>query len=76
MIIVADAKRRVTLPKSAHPGDAFLVESTGDGRFLLSKLVKVGKSKIKFSREDGYLVASNERLITQDQVRALMDEFP
>lgn len=40
MIIIADSRRRVTLPDPAHPGDAFAVETIGDGQFLLSRLQK------------------------------------
>ena len=68
-------KRRVTLPKPAHPGDAFAVETTGDGQFLLSRLEKPAR-KVKLSREQGFLVASTGRPITMAQTRALMDEFP
>ncbi|MGA9449863.1 MAG: hypothetical protein WBW41_00815 [Verrucomicrobiia bacterium] len=40
MIITADARRRVTLPKPAHPGDAFDLKTTGLGQFLLTRLEK------------------------------------
>jgi hypothetical protein len=39
MIVTADARCRVTLPKPAHPGDAFDLEKTGSGQFLLTRLV-------------------------------------
>jgi len=75
MIVIADARRRVTLPKPAHPGDAFALEATGEGHFLLSRLEK-SAAKVKLSREQGFLVASTGRPITMAQTRALMDEFP
>ena len=75
MIIIADARRRVTLPKSANPGDAFAIETTGKGQFLLSRLEKPTR-RIKLSRENGFLVASTGRPITMEQTRALLDEFP
>jgi hypothetical protein len=31
VIIIADAKRRVTMPKSTNPGDAFAIEEMGEG---------------------------------------------
>jgi hypothetical protein len=40
MIVTADARRRVTLPKPAHPGDAFDLETTGPGQFLLTRREK------------------------------------
>ncbi len=75
MIIIADAKRRVTLPKPAHPGDAFALETLGPGQFMLSRLEKP-VPKVKLSKENGFLVASTGRAITMAQTRALMDEFP
>ena len=75
MIIIADSRRRVTLPKTAHPGDAFDLETTGEGQFVLKRLEKSGR-KIKLSRKDGLLIASTGRKITMKQTRALMDEFP
>lgn len=78
MIIIADARRRVTLPKSAKPGDAFAIEATGEGQFLLSRLEKPVRAagKVKYTMEKGYLVASHDKIITMAQTRALMDEFP
>ena len=75
MIIIVDARRRVTLPKSANPGDAFALETIGEGQFVLNRLEKQAP-KVKFSREKGFLVASTGRAITMAQIRALMDEFP
>ena len=75
MIIVADSRRRVTLPKPAHPGDAFALETPGEGQFVLKRLEKPAR-KIKLAREQGFLVASAGRKITMAQTRALMDEFP
>jgi hypothetical protein len=75
MVIVADSRRRPTLPKEVKPGDAFALEEAGNGKFLLSRLEKKA-SKVKLSREKGLLVASNGRKITMEQTRALVDEFP
>ncbi|MGZ8900559.1 MAG: hypothetical protein ACXW3Z_10730 [Limisphaerales bacterium] len=75
MIIIADSRRRVTLPAPAHPGDAFAVEKISEGQFLLSRLEKPTR-KVKLTREKGFLVASHGRPITMEQTRALMDEFP
>jgi hypothetical protein len=75
MVVIADGRRRVTLPKPAHPGDAFAIESAGEGKFLLSRLEKASR-RIKLSREKGFLVASSGKAITMEQTRAHMDEFP
>ena len=63
------------MPKPVNPGDAFDVEATREGRFVLSKLEKPAR-KIKLVREKGFLVASTGEPITMAQTRALMDEFP
>ena len=75
MIVIADARRRVTLPKPAHPGDAYALETTGKGQFLLSRLEKQSP-RVKLSWEKGFLVGSTGRPITMAQTRASMDEFP
>jgi hypothetical protein len=75
MIVVADTRRRVTLPTPAHAGDVFAVESPGQGRFVLTRLEKQRPS-VKLVRKQGFLVASTGRKISMAQTRALMDEFP
>jgi hypothetical protein len=75
MILVADAKRRVTLPKLVHPGDAFYLETVAEGRFVLKRLEKPAH-KTKLSRKSGFLVASTGRRITMAQTRASLNEFP
>jgi hypothetical protein len=75
MIITADDRRRVTLPKPAHPGDAFDLEATGVGQFLLTRLEKPAR-KVTLLRKDGFLVASSGRSITMAETRKLMDQFP
>jgi bifunctional DNA-binding transcriptional regulator/antitoxin component of YhaV-PrlF toxin-antitoxin module len=75
MIITVDAKRRVTLPKPAHPGDAFAIEKTSDGQFLLTRLEKPAR-KVKLSRQGGLLLATSGRRISMAETRKLMDQFP
>jgi hypothetical protein len=75
MIITADSRRRVTLPKPAHSGDAFDLEKTGHGQFLLTRLEKPAR-KVTLSRENGFLVATSGRRITMAETRELMDQFP
>jgi hypothetical protein len=75
VIITADSRRRVTLPKPAHPGDAFDLEKTGHGQFLLTRLEKPAH-KVTLSRENGLLVASSGRRITMAETRKLMNQFP
>lgn len=75
MVVIADGRRRVTLPKAVNPGDAFAIEAAVEGKFLLSRLEKVAP-KAKLTREKGFLVASTGKKITMAQTRALMDCFP
>lgn len=75
MIITADAQCRVTLPKPARPGDAFDLETTGSGQFLLTRLEKPAR-KVAVCRENGFLVATSGKRITMAETRKLMDQFP
>ena len=75
MIIIADSRRRVTLPKPAQPGDAFDVEQSGNGQFLLTRLEKP-VCRVTLSRKDGFLVATSGKRITMAETRKLMDQFP
>jgi len=75
MIITADSRRRVTLPKPANPGDAFDLEKTGRGQFLLTRLEKPAR-KITLSRKNGFLVATSGKRITMAETRELMNQFP
>ena len=74
MIITADDRRRVTLPKPARPGDAFDLETTGSGQFLLMRLEKPAR-KVTLCRENGFLVATSGKRITMAETRKLMDQF-
>ena len=44
MVVIADKKRRVVLPKTAKPGDAFECVPSGSG-YVLEKLQRLPKSK-------------------------------
>ena len=77
MTVVADAKKRVVLPP-VKPGDRFDVQVSGNGKLVLTPLVPDERpNKAHLVRcDEGYLVAVSERPITQEMVRAAMDEFP
>jgi hypothetical protein len=75
MIITADSRRRVTLPKPAQPGDAFDLEKTGESQFLLTRLEKPAR-KIMLSHKNGFLVATSGKRITMAETRKLIDQFP
>lgn len=76
MKVVADERRRVTLPKPATPGDVFEVQTQSNGRFLLTKLEKAAAPKAKLVRRARLLLLSSAEPITWEQTRKAMDEFP
>lgn len=49
MIVIADSKRRVVLPKTVKPGDVFEC-SEADNRFLLIRLRPAARGKPPVSR--------------------------
>ena len=73
--VVADARRRVALPKPAQAGDVLAMESPSEGRFILTRLENP-KPRVKLVRKQGFLVASTGRKISMAQTRALIDKFP
>ena len=76
MTVIVDNQRRVTLPDNFNPGDAFNLEEKNGNRVVLTKLAEPPRSKIKLVEEGKYLVGVGSRVITQEEVRKYMDEFP
>jgi hypothetical protein len=76
MKVIADERRRVTLPRPVRAGDAFELEEQGNGRLVLTKLVKPDRPSGKLVRRGGLLLLSSEGVITWEQTRKAMDEFP
>ncbi len=50
MVLITDKKRRVVLPKTARPGDAFACVARGSG-FVLEKLQPAPKGKPPVSKK-------------------------
>ncbi len=76
MTVTADAKKRVVLP-GAKPGDSFKVEQDGAHiRLTLLKPAEPKPNKAWLVKKGGHYVIRSERPITQEMVRAAMDEFP
>jgi hypothetical protein len=75
MTVTADGKRRVVLPPAAKPGDLFDLEISGEGKFVLTRLVKL-VAEVRLVRERGYLVAESDRPITLEQTREALDQYP
>ena len=75
MIVTADEQRRVPLPEPARPGDVFDLEKEAQGRFILTRLEEPERG-VRLERKDGYLVAVTDYVITQEETRRALDEFP
>jgi hypothetical protein len=77
MTAIADNKRRVVL-RQAKPGDRFDVAILEEGKYLLTRLepVRAQRNQARLVRKHGYSVAVSKRPITQEMVRAALDEFP
>jgi hypothetical protein len=76
MTVIADSRKRVIL-RPAKPGDRFDVQVSPEGKLILTPLVPATKAdKIRLVQKHGYTVGVGTRPITQEQVRALLDEFP
>lgn len=79
MTLIADDKKRVTLPKPVKPGDAFDCVQEGS-RLVLVKLqhpVQPAPAKVRFIKRKGrHTVASIGRTVTTDEIQRLIDQFP
>lgn len=74
MIVTVDEQRRVPLPDSAKPGQAFDLKETGPSRFVLTRVEQ--RAGVQLQRKDGYLVAITPHIITQAETRRAVDEVP
>ena len=71
-----DGQKRIRLP-DFKPGQVFAYELDGKGAVTLTPVVKVEtKAKAHLEKRNGFTLAVSERPITQEQVRAFLDEFP
>jgi len=75
MTVIADNKKRVTLP--TKPGERFDLQSFGGDRFVLTRLAPVERTeRVRLVKKHGCTVAVGGRKITQEETRKLLDEFP
>jgi hypothetical protein len=76
MTVTADENRRVVLP-AAQAGERFDVQILEDGKIVLTRLPSPHKPDgIRLVSKHGYTVAVGTKPITQEMVRAALDEFP
>jgi hypothetical protein len=76
MKVVADERRRITLPQAVHPGDVFELEQQTEGRIVLVRVQQPVTTTPKLVESDGFFLLTSEGKITWDQTRNALDEFP
>jgi hypothetical protein len=76
MTMIADNKKRVTLP--TKPGERFDLQSVGRDKFVLTRLapVQVRPAKISFRKVGGYTVADTNHPIDPAAINRALAEFP
>ncbi len=76
MTVVADDKRRVTLP--TKPGERFDVQTLGDEKFILTRLApfETRPAKVTFKKVDGYTVGELGHPINEAALKEALAEFP
>ncbi len=71
MKVIADERRRVTLPKPARPGDVFELEQGTNGRLIVTKLVKPEQPTGKLVKRGRLLLLSSNKQISWEE-RAIL----
>ena len=76
MTVIADNKKRVTLP--TKPGERFDVQTFGDERFILTRLAPVEPrpAKARIQKRAGYSVGRLGHPINETALREALAEFP
>jgi hypothetical protein len=76
MTVIADNKKRVTLP--TKPGERFDVQSFGNDRFVLTRLapVKPRSTKVTIVKRGGFSVGKLGHSINMAALQKALDEFP
>lgn len=76
MTVIADNKKRVTLP--TKPGERFDLQSVGQDKFVLTRLapVQVRPAKVIFKKVGGYTVAETNHPIDLEAINRALEEFP
>jgi hypothetical protein len=76
MTVIADNKRRVTLPTT--PGERFDVRVSGNGQFVLTRLQpsRPRPAKVTVRKIGRYSVGHLDRPISETALREALAEFP
>jgi hypothetical protein len=77
MKVVADEKKRVVLP-SARPGDSFEIQTAGEGKFILIRLVPATTrpARVKVEKRGRFTVGVLDRPIDEQAIKDALAEFP
>ena len=76
MTVIADNKKRVTLP--TKPGERFDVQTVGDEKFILTRLAPVAtrKANVTYKKVDGFTVGKLGHSINEAALKEALAEFP
>ena len=76
MTVIADNKKRVTLP--AKPGERFDIRILAGGRFLLTRLepARPRPARVTVRKSGRYSVGRLDRPINESALREALAEFP
>lgn len=76
MTVIADNKKRVTLP--AKPGERFDVRIVADGQFMLTRLEpsQPRLARVKVRKVGRFSVGMLDRPISESGLQAALAEFP
>jgi hypothetical protein len=76
MTVIADSKKRVTLP--TMPGERFEVRVLGDGQFILTRLEppRPRPAKVTVRKIGRYSVGQLDRPISETALHEALAEFP
>ena len=76
MTVIADNKKRITLP--AAPGERFDMQVLGDGKFMLTRLAPVQPrpAKVTLKKQGRFSVGVLDRPINEAALREALAEFP
>jgi hypothetical protein len=76
MILVADSKKRVTLP--TRPGASFELQAHGEDKFILTRLEPVvpGRARVTVSKRGNFTVAKTAHKVSATALKEALAEFP
>ena len=76
MTVIADSKKRVTLP--AEPGERFDLQAIGRDKFILTRLVPVKPrpARVKIQKKGGFTVGTLDHAIDKAALQEALAEFP